>query len=395
MRACMVAYTFYEHDNRVRRYAEALARRGDRVDVVALRSEGMPSEGVINGVHVFRIQTRVVSEKSKFDYLAKLFLFFIRSMIFLTKEQLRRRYDLIHVHSVPDFEVFATIVPKLMGTKIILDIHDIVPEFYASKFKHSQDTLTFKLLVLVERLSAGFSDHVIASNDIWQKRLVERSVKSSKCTTMLNFPDTSLFRKRGRDRKNDKFIVLYPGTLNYHQGVDIAIRAFSRIKDQVPEAEFHIYGGGEQMEPLRDLTRELGLQDRVLLTGPVSLEQICTIIENADLGVVPKRKNNFGNEAFSTKTLEFMVLGVPIIVPDTAVDKFYFHDSVVKFFDAGDERSLAEAMLLLIKDPELRQRLVANAAEFVKKFTWDAHESEYLDLVDSLVHGSTTRESKQ
>ena len=154
MKACMVAYTFYEQDNRVRRYAETLAKRGDRVDVVSLRMEGQSSEEIVGGVHVYRIQSRVVNEKGKFTYLGRLLLFFLRSFFFLAWKQSQEHYDLIHVHSVPDFEVFAALVPKLMGAKVILDIHDLVPEFYLSKFKASSDSLTFKLLVGVERMSA-------------------------------------------------------------------------------------------------------------------------------------------------------------------------------------------------------------------------------------------------
>jgi len=243
----MVAYSFYEADNRVRRYAETLARRGDRVDVVSLRQNGQPPRGIINGVHVFRIQRRVVNERSKFSYLGRLLLFFIRSMAFLSVQQMKERYDLVHVHSVPDFEVFAAIVPKLTGSKIILDIHDLVPEFYLSKFSGTERSLTFRLLTTVERVSARFSDHVIAANHIWEKRLQNRSVKESKCTTILNFPDTEIFQARGRTRTDNRFVILYPGTLNYHQGIDIAIRALALIKDQVPEAEFHIYGSGEQL----------------------------------------------------------------------------------------------------------------------------------------------------
>jgi glycosyltransferase involved in cell wall biosynthesis len=394
MKACMVAYTFYEADNRVRRYAETLAKRGDRVDVVALRQEGQAASEVINGVRVFRIQRRIVSEKNKFTYLAKLSLFFIRSMAFLTREQFGDRYDLIHVHSVPDFEVFAAVFPKLTGTKIILDIHDIVPEFYASKFKTSQQSLAFKMLVAIERLSTGFSDHVIAANHIWEKRLQDRSVRASKCTTFLNFPDTQDFQRRGRTRTDEKFILLYPGTLNYHQGLDIAIRAFATIKDQIPLAEFHIYGEGEQFEVLKALVAELGLQNRVLLNTMLPYHQITPIIENADLGVVPKRGNSFGNEAFSTKILEFMAMGVPVIVPETAVDRYYFNDSVVKFFKANDEKSLADAMLLLITNPDMRRNLVRNADAFIGKYTWEENKGSYLDLVDSLVYSSNGRGSR-
>ena len=391
MRVCMVAYSFYEGDNRVRRYAETLAKRGDRVDVFSLRQKGQPARGIVNGVRVFRIQRRVVNEKTKFSYLGRLLLFFMRSMAFLSVEQMKERYDLVHVHSVPDFEVFAAILPKLTGSKIILDIHDLVPEFYLSKFQSSTRSLTFRLLTRVERMSAWFSDHVIAANHIWEKRLRERSVKDSKCTTILNFPDTEIFKARGRTRTDNRFIILYPGTLNYHQGIDIAIRALALIKDQAPEVEFHIYGAGDQLNSLRELVEELGLEDRVFLKGTKALHDIASVIENADLGVVPKRKNSFGNEAFSTKILEFMSLGVPVVVPDTAIDRYYFDDSVVKFFHANDERSLADAILLMIKNPELRRKYTRNASEFVLKYSWDVNKSTYLDLVNSLVQSSNSR----
>ncbi|HUY12931.1 MAG TPA: glycosyltransferase family 4 protein [Terriglobia bacterium] len=386
MRACMVAYTFYEADNRVRRYAETLAKRGYGVDVVALRREGQSKrQETINGVRVFRIQRRIKNEKNKLAYLAKLLLFFLRSMFILTREQIKQRYDLIHVHSVPDFEVFAAWYPKLTGSKLILDIHDIIPEFYVSKFNISTNSLTFKLLVAAERMSAAFSDHVIAANHFWQKRLEGRSVDESKLTTILNFPDTQFFQRRGRNRNDNKFIVLYPGSLNYHQGLDLAIRAFSLLKDEVPQAEFHIYGSGEQLEFLKSLIGQLGLQDRVFLKGSLPLDQMAPVMENADLGIVPKRNNGFGNEAFSTKILEFMTMGVPVIVPDTTIDKYYFNDSVALFFQAGNEKSLASAMLLLINNAELRERLVRNASRFVTKYSWDVNQAVYLDLVDSLL----------
>jgi glycosyltransferase involved in cell wall biosynthesis len=391
MKACMVAYTFYEGDNRVRRYAETLAKRGDQVDVVALRQKGQSATDVINGVRLFRIQRRSITEKNKFVYLGKLLLFFLRSMVFLTREQMKRRYDLIHVHSVPDFEVFAAVYPKLTGSKIILDIHDIVPEFYASKFKTSHDSITFKMLIAIERLSTGFSDHVIAANHIWEQRLRDRSVPAPKCTTFLNFPDIQNFDRRGKTRTDDRFILLYPGTLNYHQGLDIAIRAFGRITDEVPQADFHIHGEGEQLEFLKSLVIELGLQDRVLFKAFLPFYEIRTVIENADLGIVPKRGESFGNEAFSTKILEFMALSIPVIIPETAIDRFYFNDSVAKFFTANDENSLADAMLLMIKNPELRARLVQNADKFIHKYTWDENKDTYLELVDSLVLSSNRR----
>ena len=382
----MVSYSFYESDNRVRRYAETLVKLGYSVDAVALNRGGLPKDEMISGVRLFRVQRRTKDEKGKLDYFGKMLGFFVRTSVFLAREQWRQRYDVIHVHSLPDFEVFAALYPKLTGSKVILDIHDIVPEFYASKFNASPKSLVFRMLCRVEKMSAAFSDHVIASNHIWEKRLGGRSVAESKVTTILNYPDTSIFQPKGRTRTDDKFVILYPGSLNYHQGLDVAIRAFSLIRDKAPTAEFQIYGTGGEFASLKRLIGELGLQDRILLLGALPIDKMARVIENADLGVVPKRKDGFGNEAFSTKILEFMALNVPMIIPDTEVDTYYFDDSVAKFFSAGDESSLADAMLLMINDRELRETLTRNATKFVADYSWDVNQEKYLGLVAGLVN---------
>jgi glycosyltransferase involved in cell wall biosynthesis len=286
---------------------------------------------------------------------------------------------------VPDFEVFATIFAKLKGTKIILDIHDIVPEFYASKFNESKNSILFNALALLERLSIKFSDHVIISNHLWEKTLLARSVEENKCTVIMNYPDEAIFYKRPRERNDDKFIMIYPGTLGWHQGLDVAIAAFAKIKDQMPEAEFHIYGRGPEKKNLEHLITELGLEHRVFIKDTIPIDEIANVMANADLGIIPKRNDPFGGEAFSTKILEFMSLGVPVIVSETKIDKFYFNDSVLKFFNPDDSNDLAQCMLLLRKDKALSDRLTENARGFVENYSWDKRKNEYLDLVDSLV----------
>ncbi len=386
LKACMVAYSFYETDTRIMRYAEALAARGDQVDVFSLAMEGTAPVEKINGVTVYRIQRRDINEKTKFSYLGRLMSFLLRSSWSLSKNSVRRPYDIIHVHSVPDFEVFAALFPKLRGSKLILDIHDIVPEFYASKFGTSHLSYAFKALKQIERWSTGFSDHVIIANHIWEKVITSRSVPSGKCSTFLNYPDSRVFNPLKRKRQADgRFVMMYPGTLNWHQGLDIAIKAFDLIKTEVPEAEFHIYGKGPAGEALMNLVKKRSLEDRVKFMDPVPVEQIAGIMADADLGIVPKRNDSFGGDAFSTKIFEFMALGVPVVAANTRIDTFYFNDSLLKFFQAGDEKSLAAAMLEIIKNHGLRRQLAANALAYVAGQSWDVKRQDYLDLVDRLV----------
>jgi glycosyltransferase involved in cell wall biosynthesis len=383
LRICHVAYTFYESDNRVRRYAEALAERGNSVEVMALRRNGESTHAVANGVRIDRLQRRQVTEGSAAAYLAKILVFFARAMAVISARHARRSYDVVHVHNVPDFLVFAAWLPKLTGARVILDIHDILPELYGDKFHVPEHSWTFKSMRWVERRSTRFAHHVIVAGDLWRDKLITRAgLKPEQCTTLLNHPDRRLFKPSNGTRRNDgKFIVLYPGTLNHHQGVDLAVNAFALVRHRMPNAELHIYGEGPARQHIATLIAEGGLQDAVKLKAPVSIEAIAGVMSDADLGVIPKRAEGFGNEAFSTKSLEFMACGVPVVMSRTQVDSRHFDDSLVRFFEPGAPEALADAMLRDYEHPEERLARVQHASNFVAQIDWAAKLPCYLQIV--------------
>lgn len=382
----MVAYTFYEADNRVRRYAETLAERGDYVEVLALRRGNQTAVETLKGVRVYRIQHRSVNERGPLTYLIKLLIFLFRSAWILTWKTVSTPYEIIHVHSVPDFEVFAAFIPRLFGARIVLDIHDIVPEFYASKFGVSSVSLVFRALAFIERLSIAFSDHVIISNHLWQEKLIRRSVRRDKCTAIINYPNLAVFSQKSyATSRTDTFTMCYPGTLNQHQGVDLAIRAVALIRDSAPNLKFLVIGDGPERERLKSLIEEHKLSDSVSIQGFVPIEKIAEIMASVDLGVVPKRNNSFGDEAFSTKIMEFMAMGVPVLAARTRIDEYYFNEQLVQYFEPGNAEDLGSRILELMGNPGKSQRLRTNAAEFIRENNWEAKSKGYLDLIDGLV----------
>ncbi|MBV9572932.1 MAG: glycosyltransferase [Acidobacteriales bacterium] len=384
---CMLAYTPYEADNRVRRYAETLVKRGDQVDVISLRGADFGGAGnEVKGVRVYRVQHRDHNERNKWTYAWRLMRFLARSSAELTRLHKRNRYDVIHVHNMPDFLVFAAWYPKLTGAKLILDIHDLVPELFASKFKSQYSGLYVAFLKLIERISVRFVDHVIVSNDLWRETVVARSVPKEKCSVLINHVDSEMFALHPRTRDDGKFIVLFPGSFQWHQGLDIAVEAFAQVLPHVPNAEFHLYGGagGDMYGELTQQVRRLGLENSVKFLGGVSLDRMAEVIANADLGVVPKRADSFGNQAYSTKIMEFMSQGVPVVVSKTKIDSFYFQEGTVHFFPSGDSGAMAKAMLDVIYNQGLRQTLVTSGFEYVSRNSWDQKKKEYLDLIDAL-----------
>jgi glycosyltransferase involved in cell wall biosynthesis len=385
-RICMVTHSDFLSDARVSRYAEALAHRGDHVDVLALRrSRELSAKQNLGNIDLFRLQPRFgKTEKSRLSHLLPVVRFLVTSSFWLLREHRRRPYDLLHIHNVPDFLVFAAWYPKLTGAKVILDIHDLVPEFYASKFGVRRSSLAVYLLKAIERVSASFADHIIISNHLWRDTYASRNHLNGKCSVFINNVDSQIFYPRPRTRNDGKIIAIFPGGLQWHQGLDIAIRALRKVRAQLPNVEFHIYGDGNMKDNLIQLAKELKLSDAVRFFDPLPVRQIAEIMANADLGVVPKRADSFGNEAYSTKIMEFLSLGIPVVVSNTKIDRFYFNHSVVKFFESGNEQALAHAMLEVIGDARLRQSLVQAASRYVQSNSWDTRAPEYLGLVDTV-----------
>ena len=387
-RICMVAYSGYETDGRIRRYAEALARRGDMVDVIAL--EGPLSRGkevsTLNGVTIYHIQRRDHDELGPWSYASRLLRFLFRSSSVLTRLHKLNRYDVVHIHNMPDFLVFAAWYPKMTGARLILDIHDIVPELFANKFKTGLKRFYVTGLRYMERLCCRFVDHVIISNHLWVEKIVARSVPEAQCSVVLNLPDPTVFSQRQRTRQDGRFIVIFPGTFQWHQGLDIGIKAFAEFRKKMPNAEFHLYGAQDEKLTnwLKDIARDLGLEDAVKFCGIASLDDIPEIIANADLGIVPKRADSFGNEAYSTKIMEFMSQGIPVVASRTRIDSHYFDEDTVRFFPSGDSAAMAEAMYEVAQNPALRESLIRRGLEYVELHGWDQTKQQYFDLIDNL-----------
>lgn len=384
-RVVMVTHSYYEMDGRVQRYAQSLAARGDEVHVLALRqAAGLPNDEIISGVHLHRVSDRFGKPRTgKWSYLRMVLGFLRVCSLWILRSQHQRPIDLLHIHNMPDFLVLAGLYPKLRGAAILLDIHDLLPEFFNSKFAGGSSRLP-RSLRIAERLSASLADHVIVANDLWLDRYARRTRTENRSSAWINYVDGHLFHPRPSTRDDDKLIVMFPGGLYWHQGVDLAIRAFPAVVAAVPNAEFHIYGEGDRTQDLINLTHELGLERSVRFLPPVPSRDIAPIMAQADLAVVPKRADSFGNEAYSTKIMEFMALGVPVVASTTRIDTFYFNDSIVRFFESGNVPDLAQAMIDLLQDPAARAAQARRAQEFAAGNTWQHREQAYFTLIDGL-----------
>ena len=134
IKTATVAFTHYASDGRVRRMAEALAERGDDVTAITLREENEPRRYELAGVKVRTVNLKQHRGSNQVLYIAQYVIFLLIAALLLTVSHMRRRFDVVHINNMPDFMVFAALPVKVLGAKVILDIHDPMPELFESKF---------------------------------------------------------------------------------------------------------------------------------------------------------------------------------------------------------------------------------------------------------------------
>lgn len=383
----MVAFTDYTTDTRVRREAESLANRGDTVEVICLRESGHETVHTLNGVRLFQLSIGRYRGSNTLMYLVKYSLFFVVASMMLTMRHLKRHYQVIQVHTMPDFMVFVAIIPKLLGAKVVLDVHDLMPELYQSKFGLDKEDWLIRFITWVERLSIRFADRAIAVHKPHLDTLVSHGNPAGKFVILLNLPDPKIFADRTSARTVRDFglRLIYHGTLAKRHGLSIALNAISSLREEIKGLEFQILGDGDDLPGLVDLSRELGLCDCVSFSkGLVPMEELVPIILEADVGVVPILYDEFTRHMLPVKLLEYVALGKPVICSRTETIEAYFDDSMVQYCQPGNAEQLAEQIRILYKNPDKREQLAANAERFNREYNWERQKQLYYQLIDDL-----------
>ncbi len=388
----MLTHSIYERDARVRRYAECLAREGGLVDIVCLASDGIEADSHPENIRVYPIpKTRKRSEgvSHLLEWLISAVWMFIR----VSRLDLRVRYDLIHIHNMPDFLVFCALVPRLRGCPVILNVHDPVPEITISKLGLTDEHPIVKIQVFLEKIAVMFSTHVVTATDTFKRILVQRGISPDKITVVTNSAYTGIFKPDAgyhvAPLERKFFTLLYVGTVAERYGLDVCVRSLPLLRSEIPEIRLRIVpkirNEGAALTRSLELARELGVADIVRLDDPVPLEQIGAIMQDADIGVYPAYRDRHMDLALSLKIPEMAALGLCIVATRLSVLEDLYGDESIAFVPSGDHQALARKILELYRSPDTRERLVRNARERTDLFSWDREYQTYRALIESLV----------
>lgn len=392
----MLLQGHYDGDIRVRRKAEALIEAGYEVDVLALRDDSRPTEEY--DLHGVRVHTVSLGKKrgSLGRYIFEYFAFLLWARRKLNQLMPLRRYSVVDVNNLPDFLVFAARRARSAGARIVLDMHEITPEFFMSKYGVGAGHPLVRLMRWLEKVSVRFADHVITINDPLRDVLISRGLRKANSTIIMNAVDEALFEAGlkippsglAATLPQPTFLMMYHGTLTQIYGLDIALRAFALAHREMPGAEFWVLGGGTEKEPLAALARELGVDSQFRLLGSVKPDQIPSILQRCDIGVLATRRDVFLDLSFSNKLSEYIIMGKAVISSSLRTIRHYFTEDALAFFQPNDPSALAGQMIRLYRDPALRGRLAARARDEYLSINWAVMKRRYLDLMDSLSGGT-------
>ncbi len=387
----MVAYSYYESDPRVIREAEAAVAGGFDVDFLALRKPGTEPSETVRGVHVIRLSQTKYRGSGRLRYALDYLEFFMRCFLAISRRVFRRKYDVIHINNMPDFLVFSTVVAKLLGAKVILDIHDPMPNTFASKFKGGEDSWYYRILLWQERLSVAYSDRVITVHDpVKEGILVKHGLKADAIGVIANFADDKMFPLRKSYSVEGKIQFVFHGTILERSGLRSLVEAFSRVqhKDRV---SLKIIGEGDFSQPLKEMIQSLNLEEVVEFDNrSYPVYAIPEQLAGCHAGLVPLEISSATRYALPLKLLEYISMGLPVLTVRNDAIAYYFTEKDCMFFEWDNPDSLSAAIDQIVEEPGILSHYRMRSVALREKFSWTGEKRKYIALLRELAGISET-----
>ena len=382
----MVAYSDFIADARIRSYINILNSNGVSVDMIILHHPFFDKHSYPGMDNRYYCVSHKYQGNNVFVYMLSYLKFFILASYKLAVLYRQNKYKLIHFHNMPNFIVFSGIVPKLYGTKCILDIHDLMIPIYTLKFDGRWKNVIKIILKIEQKISVDFVDRIICADHLQKETLMDEfHVNEDKITVILNLPHGDIFKKVEVPRASDRFNLVYHGTVAKRLGIDLLLRAIQCVKNEIP-VKLHIIGLGDYFEEIKKLRVELNLLEEVYLSGNVvPPEQLSEILCGMDAGIIGNRNTMATNRyMMPVKLFEYAYLGLPIIAPRLDIIKYYFDESMVMYYEPENIKELSLCIVELYKNPEKRKSLVDHAATFFSKYNNENKASSYMALIKKL-----------
>ena len=379
----MIAYTHYRTDPRVVREAEAAVAGGFHVDFLALRRDADPAQEWVRGVRVIHLNQGRYRGDGLIWYVLSYLKFFLRCLLKASLLQLKSNYSVVHVNNMPDFLVFCALLPKLMGARVFLDIHDPMPDTFMSKFKSQDKAIFYRLLLWQERVSAAFADVVLTVSDPVKDYVLVRQhgLAAGSVRVIANFADDGLFSLQDPRRFDSGLRLVFHGTILERYGLQDVMQGLAGMRHQ-NRITVKIIGVGDYSGRLKEMIALLHLKNIVDFENRMyPVHEIPDMLREYNIGMVPLVISSITDYALPLKLLEYLSLGMTLITVRNVAISYYFHEDDLLFYRPGDPGSLSSLLDGLAANPGILTRYQQRAAELREKFLWSREKQKYVFLL--------------
>lgn len=345
-------------DRRVWQEARALRDHGCEVTVICPRMRGYDAaEETLEGIRIYR---HWISEEARgrAGFLREYASALVGELRLAWRVWRRHRFELVHLCNPPDLLFLVALPFKLLGIRVIYDVHDLWPEMFEAKF--GRRGAFYWLVRLAERLTYASADVVLATNESVREVARGRGRKDPDDTFVVRTapdiaaPDGAIDAALRRGRRH---LVGYVGVMGDADGVDLLLAAADEIVHRRGRDDVHflLMGTGPEYPALvaeRDRRELAGYVD---MPGRVSNEELFTALRTMDLGVSCDPKNPYNDRCTMNKVLEYMTFGKPQVMFDLVEGRASAGEAAV-YAPEATATALADAILQLVDDPAERER---------------------------------------
>lgn len=183
--------------------------------------------------------------------------------------------------------------------------------------------------------------------------------------------------------------IAYAGRISSEKGVDTLLRAFKGVASAEPCARLWISGEGPENGAMKELSRSLGIQDRVEFWGTVERRELESRLDHAWVQVVPSK----WDEPFGMVAIEGMMRGTVVVASNSGGLRDIVRDGRTGIlFPPGDEAALEAALTKLATDRDLCERMGAEGrCVALADYTIDAHVDRILGLYQRVIEKTKKR----
>jgi glycosyltransferase involved in cell wall biosynthesis len=334
---------------------------GWHVDLVCAGYEGAPSRDVIDGVNIHRHGHWTVAN------------FVLPPVV---KRLLKTGgYDLL----VEDINKIPFYTPLYRGDTPLVAI---VPHLFGKTVYREANPLTASYVYgaesLIPRVYRDVDFEVISPST--RDDLIARGMDGGRIRTIYCGLEHEKFTLADPPPRSETPLVVSWSRLRRYKSLDVAIKAFRIIQDQLPAARMLVMGRGPDEERLKKLTRKLGLQDVVEFRGFMPWEELVANLHRCHVFL-----NTSPKEGWGLTVVEANQCGLPVVASDRPGLKDSVRDGVTgSLVPYGDEQAFAAEALKLLNDPELFAARSRAAREWAGTFSWPRCVGESLALFEDV-----------